>query len=168
MTKAIKRLAVIALCVAVCACSSSDDNGIITDPQNTQLGVVTEFPVAGDIFSDDTTDAVVQCDADFDHAELLFTETDRQWFCSVSSSELASADDVYFSRSGTAVFSRFGLVYWNRNLQANEINLASPSISSFVIRELSASNSTLQFFLDADGEADQQYDCVLVGRANVS
>lgn len=156
------------LCFTLSACGSSGTDVDMSEVQDIQQGADSQSPGIGEVLSDDETEgASSQCDVDFDQAELLFTESDRQWSCSVSSTELASSDDVYFSRNGTAVFTRFGQVYWNRNLPTDEFNIASPFIASFVMREINSSNTTLQFTLDADGETGQLYDCVLVGRADL-
>lgn len=169
MIKLILSLTTAILCFSVSACNSSDDGSIMSDQAETLPGAGSSSPVTGDVQNDsESVVEALQCDADFDHAELLFTESDRQWSCSVASAELASSDDVFFSRNGAASFTRFGQVYWNRNLLTDEINIASPFIPSFVMKDITSSNTTLQFTVNADGEAGQQYDCVLVGRADIS
>lgn len=124
---------------------------------------------SGVVQGDSPDDSALQCDgAPFDHAELLFTEIDRQWLCSVTSSQLTGTDGVYFGRSGTASFARFGDVYWNRNIAAAEINLASPFIAPFVMRNISSSNTTMQFDLVDETGTAQLYECVLVQRDDIS
>ncbi|OED37689.1 hypothetical protein AB833_22750 [Chromatiales bacterium (ex Bugula neritina AB1)] len=115
----------------------------------------------------DPADAL-QCAAPvFDRAELLYTEIDRQWICSVSSAQATFTDELFFMRSGTAVFSRFGQVYWNRvgsiSASAGEITIASPTIESRVLSEISSANTVLQFAMN-QGAAEENYDCVLAGR----
>jgi hypothetical protein len=106
-----------------------------------------------------------QCDAPvFDIAELLFTEADRQWFCTVTTDTLSTEDQVYFARSGTAVTTRFRDVYWNRSMTDQSINVASPFISPFVIRNITSSNTVMSFDLVTDSGRTEVYDCVLVGR----
>lgn len=118
---------------------------------------------------EDGSAALPQCDGQpIDQAEFLFTEIDRQWTCSVTSSQLTSVDSVYFSRGGTATFSRFGDVYWNRDLQSDAINIASPVTVPFVLRDITSANTTLQFNLSDDRGSEQFYDCVLVQREEVS
>ena len=106
-----------------------------------------------------------QCDApDFDIAELLFTEADRQWFCAVTTDSLRTEDQVYFARTGTAVTTRFRDVYWNRSMTDQSINVASPFISPFVIRNITSSNTVMSFDLVTDSGRTEIYDCVLVSR----
>lgn len=111
----------------------------------------------------------VQCDAPaFDFAEQLFTEIDRQWYCSVSAGGgLQIYDEVFFSRRGTAVTTRFREVYWNRSLDDQVINVASPAVSPFVISNISSSNTVLTFTLLTDTGRSEAYDCILVGREGV-
>ncbi|MEM7258166.1 MAG: hypothetical protein AAF404_12355 [Pseudomonadota bacterium] len=99
-----------------------------------------------------------------DFAEQLFTETDRQWFCSVTTAELQTEDEVFFSRNGQAVTSRFREVYWNRSLEDDSINVASPFISPFVIRNIFSANTVLTFEVIRQTGDVESYDCVLVGR----
>ena len=131
-----------------------------------ELSGVTS-PVGGEdtvLNDDESANSAVECEAEFDDASLLYTELDRQWYCSVSSVDSVTSDELYFNADGTAVFSRYGQVFWNRNLPGDEINVASPFISSFVMRDIRSANTTLQFTSVSESEADQQYDCVLVGR----
>ncbi len=129
----------------------------------------SDEPVAESIIADSPLDdSGLQCDAPaFDHAELLYTEVDRQWLCSVSSSQLTYTDSVFFQRSGTADFGHLGQVYWNRtaalDASSDEITIASPTITTHVLRDITSANTVLQFGLH-NGAGEQQYDCVLVGR----
>ena len=75
---------------------------------------------------------------------------------------------MYFGRNGVASFARFGDVYWNRNSGAAEINVASPFIAPFVMRDISSSNTTMQFDLVDETGAVQLYECVLVQRDDIS
>ena len=109
-----------------------------------------------------------QCDAtEFDHAELLYTEIDRQWVCSVDTAQSTFTEEMYFQRAGTAVFGRLGPVYWNRTKStaedADEITVASPSIETHVMSEIQSANTTLSFVMRG-GASEERYDCVLAGR----
>lgn len=106
-----------------------------------------------------------QCPAPaFDFAEQLFTESDRQWFCSVATALSDTEDEIYVSRNGQAMSLRFGSVYWNRSLADDSLNVASPNISPMVVRNIFSANTVLTFdLIDNTGEAEA-YDCVLVGR----
>lgn len=160
-----------AMSLTACGGSSGDPSaqsaGSQTD-SGEQAGMVLGDDSGGDS-GGDSGDSALQCDGTpFDHAELLFTEIDRQWLCSVTSSQLSGNDGVYFGRNGTASFARFGDVYWNRNSAAAEINVASPFIVPFVMRNISSSNTTMQFNLVDETSAEQLYECVLVQRDDIS
>lgn len=99
-----------------------------------------------------------------DFAEQLFTETDRQWFCSVTADAFSTTDEVFFSRNGQAQTTRFGEVFWNRSMENQSISVASPFVSPFVIRNINSSNTVLTFELLNESGGDEAYDCVLVGR----
>jgi len=100
----------------------------------------------------------------FDFAELLFTETDRLWRCSVvSNGDTTTGEEVYFSRSGTASFSSVGAVFWNRDPALEIINVAAPGMANRFISGIQSSNSTLQFMLML-GSVESNYDCVLAPR----
>lgn len=99
-----------------------------------------------------------------DFAEQLFTETDRQWFCSVTTDTITTTDEVYFTRNGRAETTRFREVFWNRSLADQSINVASSFVSPFVIRNINSSNTVLTFDLVDESGGVEVYDCVLVGR----
>ncbi len=158
--------------VTLAGCGSSNDN-------STLLVDITPPVVQEDLALDDTDITPVpqvQCDAgdngnenmigasEFDIAELFFTEPDRQWFCNVSSVESEFSDEIFFDRQGTATFSRFGLVYWNRDSEAQAIRIASPFVATSVLSEVFSANTVLQFQLDTDDSFDEVYDCVLTTR----
>lgn len=124
---------------------------------------------AGDQTDTDSLGGVQQCDvADFDFAELVFTETDRQWYCSVSQSQSVTFDEVFFSRNGSAFFSQYGQVYWNRNLTDDTLTIASPLMPTAVMKEINSANTTLQFTFNEGVDSEALYDCVLVQREDVS
>lgn len=142
-------------------------------------------PGAADTDAISGTDAVASSDsqagdvvAAFDIAESLFTEADRQWYCSVDTSQqlasdyyqLSTSDSLYFSADGTAVFERFREVYWNRNMENQEINIASPFIGTYVMKNIMSQNTTMQFTLLATDETAtvENYDCILVAREDVT
>ncbi len=142
---------VTAMLFGLVACGSDNDSQAMLSDDEPQAAMVPDDPL--------------QCDAPaFDVAELLFTESDRQWFCTVTVETFVTEDQVFFSRSGTAVMTRFRDVYWNRSMADQSINVASPFISPFVIRNISSSNTVLSFDLITDSDRTEVYDCVLVGR----
>lgn len=151
------RIIVVISALSLCACGGSSSDTTVSPDTNTA-------PLQDDVAGSDNTQ--MQCDAgdDFDIAELVYTETDRQWFCSVSSTAAELSDEVYFSRDGTATFSRFGLVYWNRDIEVQEIRIASPFVSTSVLRNVFSANTVLQFDLNSGDTLDEFYDCVLTQR----
>jgi len=109
-------------------------------------------------------DDALSCDASLDVADFLITEIDRQWSCEITSNNGVMFDDVYFSRSGTAVFGNTGKWYWNRNLPSDDINLASPDHTSVTVSEISSSNTVLSFTSATPAGTSERYDCILVSR----
>lgn len=99
-----------------------------------------------------------------DFAAQLFTESDRQWFCSVTAANVDTTDEVYFTRTGQAETTRFGQVYWNRSLDDQSLNIASVSVTPFVIRNIVSFNTVLTFDLVNFSGDIEMYDCVLIGR----
>ena len=112
---------------------------------NSQMAQAQE----SDLLQDDAQqNDPLQCDAPvFDVAELLFTESDRQWFCSVTTDQLTTEDQVFFSRAGTATMTRFRDVFWNRSLTDQSITVASPFISLLPSSRRRAAKHFRKFFL---------------------
>lgn len=130
---------------------------------------MTQAPATGALQNDARQDESLQCDAPtFDIAELLFTESDRQWFCTVTTDTLTTEDQVFFSRNGTGTMTRFRDVFWNRSMADQSISVASPFISPFVIRNITSSNTVMTFDLVTEAGRSEAYDCVLVGREPAS
>lgn len=139
-------LALLVLPVLIFGCDSGGDSNALSD----------DSP----LLSDDQS-----CPApSFDVAELLFTESDRQWYCSVAGAGVQLEDEIYFARNGQAVTTRFREVYWNRSLADDSINVASPFISPFIISNMVSANTVLTFDLIKQTGEVEVYDCVLVGR----
>ena len=157
------------LLLSVTGCGGSGDDPLVESTAS-DPAADSQLPVVGGIQDDgDSQAGTQQCDvADFDIAELVFTESDRQWYCAVSSSQTASSDEVFFNQNGTALFSQYGQVYWNRNLADDTITIASPLISTLILKEINSANTTLQFELGDGVVDDAVYDCVLVQREDVT
>lgn len=109
------------------------------------------------------------CAVDFDIAELVFTESDRQWSCSIFSGSNndgsgVAFDALYFSRMGTVISQNTGVWYWNRILPGDEIRLLSPTMPSMLVRNIVSSNTTLEFNTVSEIGEEAVYECVLVAR----
>ena len=149
-------LSIVVLAVTLGACGGSgggDAGDIARDGLEDQSPVVTARQL------DDES-----CGADIDIAEFFLTEVDRQWACDISSIVGTRFDEIYFDRNGTANFSSTGNWYWNRNLPADEINLASPNESSAVMTDIGSANTLLLFRTINEAGVEENYDCVLTGR----
>ncbi len=157
------------LLLSLTGCGGSGDDPVV-DLVGSELAFEAELSVVEAIQDDgNSLVSALQCDvADFDIAELVFTESDRQWSCSVSSSQTVSSDAVFFSQNGTAVFAQHGTVYWNRNLIEDTLTIASPLIPTLSLKDINSANTTLQFTLGDGAATDAVYDCVLVQRDDVS
>lgn len=157
------------LLLSVAGCGGSGDDATV-DLAGSEPSTESQPQTTAVVQDDENSQSSgLQCDgADFDIAELVFTESDRQWYCSVSSSPAVSSDEVFFSRNGTAWFSQYGQVYWNRNITDDTLTVASPLISTMSIKEINSANTTLQFKLGDGVTNDALYDCVLVQRDDVS
>ncbi len=140
------RLLALLICLMVSACNGDSTTATPqADPQ---------------VQNDPVSCPVVQSDV----AEPLFTESDREWFCTVTADAFSAQDQVFFFRNGQAVMTRFREVFWNRSAADESINVASPFISPFVIRNIFSANTVLTFDLVTAGGVTEAYDCVLVGR----
>jgi len=115
-------------------------------------------------------DQSTQCMADDasrstqDVAELLFTESDRQWSCEIVFDGGVRFEDIYFSRSGFASLGSDNAWFWNRRLADDAINLLSPTLGSLVLQQIYSSNTTLTFTSASDVGLRESYDCVMVAR----
>ncbi len=132
------------------------------------LDDVLDAPVMDDPVIDDLVQNDESCIANIDIADFFLTETDRQWSCEVSSVVGTRFDELFFDRNGTANFASTGTWYWNRNLPADEITLASPAEPSTLITDIGSSNSVLVFRSINEEEFEEIYDCVLVERALIT
>jgi len=101
-----------------------------------------------------------------DVAELLFTESDRQWSCEIAFDGGVRFEDIYFSRSGFASLGSDNAWFWNRRLADDAINLLSPTFGSLVLRQIESSNTTLTFTSASDVGVRESFDCVMVAREN--
>jgi hypothetical protein len=73
-------------------------------------------------------------------------------------------DQLYFDRNGQALSTRFREVFWNRALDSQSLNVASPFIEPILISNITSSNTVLMFELLRQSGEVENYDCVLVGR----
>lgn len=139
------------------------DNQVLASPMQQDDQILDES-----VMDDPVMDGLVQndesCIADIDIAEFFLTETNRQWSCEVSSVVGTRFDELFFNRNGTANFASTGTWYWNRNLPADEINLASPAEPSTLITDIGSSNTVLVFRTINEEGVEEIYDCVLVER----
>lgn len=152
--------------------ASTDDTGVIAnDSVNTVSG--NEEQIDGQQMADLQNDASEQasndasCEFEFDVADLLLTEADRQWSCEIVSDQASTYEDVYFQRHGTAIFGN-ELRYWNRNLPFEQINIASPITGRALIKDIRSSNTLMSFILTPESGTNLLYECVLTPRETAS
>lgn len=155
----------------------TDDQSLASSPSDTSTdgaGVATgEVPrqALDDDVSQAFGDSEDRTDPDndelerFDIAEYFFTEVDRQWFCTVTSSVAVFTDQFTLDRAGGGWFERFGQSEWSRHEALLQLEVETASGETFSIREIFATNTVLEFqrFDELTG-ASEIYDCVLTLR----
>jgi len=141
-----------ALLIGGCGGGASSDSMV---PQVDS--VVMQDPSAQCLADDPTRSSV-------DVAELLFTESDRQWTCEIASDVGERFEELYFSRSGFASVGSDSAWFWNRRIVDDAINLLSPTFGSLVLQQIESSNTTLTFTSTSDVGLRESYDCVLIAR----
>jgi len=158
-----------ALILALSACGGSsggpddelaagtDAAGLVIDDD------ATESPPDQSLQDDQSADSV-GTSATLDVADLLVTETDRQWSCDITSDQASSFTTVFFSRRGTVLFGENDLRFWNRNLPFDQVNITSPTSVFSVISDIQNFNTLLSFTLTTEVGDTQTYDCVLTTR----
>ena len=149
----------LAIAVSLSACggaSGGDAEDIATD----EFTALDDPQLADSIQQDDE----FVCAAEIDIAEFFLTEVDRQWSCQITSLSGIRFDQLFFDRSGTAISATNGVLYWNRNLPGDEVNLASPNLPSMLMSQISSSNTVLMFNTVTSAGEEQSFDCVLVPR----
>jgi len=122
-------------------------------------------PVQADqSLQNDQSPEVTESFGDFDIADLVVTEADRQWSCDVTTEQASSFTTLFFSRNGTVLFGENDLRFWNRNLPFEQFNIASPTAPFSVISDIQNFNTLLSFILTTDTGVSEIYDCVLTAR----
>ena len=137
-----------------------------SDAQPTEADQIDSQQMA-DIQSDSSEQQAVSCAFEFDVADLVVTEADRQWSCEVVSDQGSRFEDVYFLRSGTVIFGD-DLRYWSRNLPFEQINVASPASGYALISEIRSSNTLMSFIMIPESGMNLLYECVLTPRQTTS
>jgi len=151
--------------------SNGDDESVIqspvegadTDPSPSNELSADGIPVDSlpDPLADDER---VDLDS-FDLAEYFFTETDRQWFCSVTTAASAFTDQLYVDRFGGAWFERFGQAEWSRHDAFDQLDIVTIAGEQFALREIFGANTLLEFLRHSDDNTDSElYECVLTSR----
>jgi len=110
----------------------------------------------------------LSCSGNFDIADLLVTESDRQWSCEIVSDQGSSFSDVFFSRRGTVVFADNDIRYWNRNLPLDQLNIVSPTSGFSVLGDIESFNTVMSFTLSNEVGISETYNCVLTSRDTAS
>ena len=136
--------------------SGIDASGVLPDAADTVQ--------ADQGLQDDQSQFVTESSDDFDIADLVVTEVDRQWSCDVATELASSFTTLFFSRNGTVLFGENDLRFWNRNLPLEQFNIASPTAAFSVISDIQNFNTSLNFILTSDTGISEIYDCVLTTR----
>jgi len=154
-------LALCGLCVAGCSGSSSDPAADLP----AESGGNDPMTTHDDLLQSDVEVADVSiADDEFDSADLILTEIDRQWSCEITSESSVYYEDIYFSPNGSAFLSARGTWYWNRSLPAPAFNLHSDTYPSMRFQNISSSNTFLEFDAVVENGLSESYSCVMITR----